>query len=148
MRICIQPVHLLRANNAFTLIASLADSSNRIRTGNPVSPPGNNLVEGVVRDPTGAKLLLSPSDLPRHRSNINDNYCVVTGAVRDLNSVPVTGKDCYCVNPSLKTRTHSPVYCHVASHVLFAGGLPQKKGVNPDHQRAIKSVKGVSCVIT
>ena len=100
----------------------------------------------MIRDRTGAKLLRSPSDLPRHRSSINDNYCVVTGAVRDLNSVPVTGKDCYCVNPSLKTRTHSPVYCHVASHVLFAGGLPQKKGVNPDHQRAIKSVKGVSCV--
>ena len=70
----------------------------------------------------------------------------MTGAVKDLNSVPVTGKDCHCVNQILKTRTLSPVYCHVASHVLFAGGLPQKKGINPDHQRAIKSVKSVSCV--
>ena len=50
------------------------------------------------------------------------------------------------MNLSLKTRTLSPVYCHVANHVPFAGGLPQKKGVNPDHQRVIKSVKGVSCV--
>ena len=40
----------------------------------------------------------------------------------------------------------SPVYCHVANHVPFAGGLPQKRGINPDHQRVIKSVKGVSCV--
>ena len=70
----------------------------------------------------------------------------MTGAVRDLNSVPVTGKDCHCVHQSLKTRTLSPVYCHVASHVPFAGGLLQKKGINPDHQRAIKSVKNVSCV--
>ena len=103
MRISVHPVHLLRAINIFTLIVSLADSNNRIRTGNPVSWPGNNLVEGVVRDPTRAKLLLSPSDLPRHRSSINDNYCVVTGAVGDLNSVPVTEKDCYCVNQNLKT---------------------------------------------
>ena len=87
----------------------------------------------MATDLTGAKLLLSPSDLPRHRSSIYDNYCVVTGAVRDLNSVPVTGKDCHCVNQSLKTRTLSPVYCHVANHVPFAGGLPQKKGVNPEH---------------
>ena len=50
------------------------------------------------------------------------------------------------MNVSLKTRTLSPVFCDVASHVPFAGGLPQKKGVNPDHQRAIKSVKSVSCV--
>ena len=63
-----------------------------------------------------------------------------------VNSVPVTGKDCHCVNLSLKTRTLSPVHCHVANHVPFAGGLPQKKGVNPDHQRVIKSVKGFSCL--
>ena len=47
---------------------------------------------------------------------------------------------------SLKTRAHLPVYYHVANHVPFAGGLPQKKGVNLDHQMSIKSVKGVSCV--
>ena len=99
----------------------------------------------MVRDPTGAKLLLSPSDLPRHKSSINDNYCVVTGAVKDLNYGPVTGKDCHCMNLSLKTRTLSPVYCHVANHVPFAGGLPQKKGVNPDHQRVIKSERCFLC---
>ena len=70
----------------------------------------------------------------------------MTGAVKDLNSVPVTGKDCHYTKQSLKTRTLSPVYCHVASHVPFAGGLPQKKGINPELQRAIKSVKSVSCI--
>ena len=44
------------------------------------------------------------------------------------------------------TKTQLPVYCHVASHVPFAGGSPQKKGVIPEHQMSIKSVKGVSCV--
>ena len=72
--------------------------------------------------------------------------CSVTGVEEILNSVPVAGKDCYSVTENLKTRTHLPVFCHVASHVPFAGGLPQKKGVNPEHQRSIKSVKGVSCV--
>ena len=47
---------------------------------------------------------------------------------------------------NLKTRTHLPVYHHVANHVPFAGGSPQKKGVNPDHQSLIKSVKDVTCV--
>ena len=47
---------------------------------------------------------------------------------------------------NLQTRTQLPVYCHVASHVPFAGGSPQKKGVIPKHQMSIKSVKGVSCV--
>ena len=61
-------------------------------------------------------------------------------------SAPVTGKDCYSVTGNSKTRTHLPVYCHVANLVPFADGLPQKKGVNPDHQMSIKSVKGVSCV--
>ena len=56
-----------------------------------------------------AKLLLSPSDLPRHRSSTNDNYYVATSVVKDLNSVTVIGKDCHCVNLSLKTRTISPV---------------------------------------
>ena len=46
----------------------------------------------------------------------------------------------------LQTETQLPVYCHVASHVPFAGGSPQKKGVIPEHQMSIKSVKGVSCV--
>ena len=52
-----------------------------------------------------------------------------------------TGKNCFS-----KTRTPLPVSYHVASHVPFAGGSPQKKGVIPEHQRSIKSVKGVSCV--
>ena len=46
----------------------------------------------------------------------------------------------------VQTKTQLPVYCHVASHVPFAGGSPQKKGVIPEHQMSIKSVKGVSCV--
>ena len=62
----------------------------------------------------------------------------VHSVVKDSNCVPVTG--------NLETRTHLPVFYHVASHVPFAGGSPQKKGVNPDHQMSIKSVKGVSCV--
>ena len=45
-----------------------------------------------------------------------------------------------------KTRTQLPVSYPVVSHVPFAGGSPQKKGVIPEHQMSIKSVKGVSCV--
>ena len=45
-----------------------------------------------------------------------------------------------------KTRTTLPVSYPVVSHVPFAGGSPQKKGVIPEHQMSIKSVKGVSCV--
>ena len=108
---------------------------------------------------TGARPPLSPSDLPRHRNHINNNYCAqsvtgigvptcVTGQenlfVSSVGSNPklnVTGKD-YC----LKTRTQLPVFYHVASHVPFAGGSSQKKDVIPEHQMSIKSVKGVSCV--
>ena len=72
--------------------------------------------------------------------------CVVTGVEEILNSVSVTGKDCHSMTGNLKTRTHLPVFCHVANHAPFAGGLPQKKGVNPEHQRSIKSMKGVFCV--
>ena len=67
--------------------------------------------------------------------------CYVSGVVEDSKNVTVTGKDCFS-----ETRTHLPVFYHVANHVPFAGGSPQKKGVNPDHQVPIKSVKGVSCV--
>ena len=45
-----------------------------------------------------------------------------------------------------KTRTDLSAYYHVANLVPFACGSPQKKGINPDHQVQIKSVKGVSCV--
>ena len=72
--------------------------------------------------------------------------CFVTGVEEILNSVSVAGKDCHSVTGNLKTRTHLPVFYHVANHVPFAGGLPQKEGVNPEHQRSIKSVKGVSYV--
>ena len=152
--------------NVSTRIPSLQDN-NRNRTGNGVSQLGNSLaVEDVGRDLTGARPPLHfPSDRPRHRSSVNDNYCaqfvagevvpvcvtgkvncVVTGVEESLNSVSVTGKDCHSVTGNLKTRTHLPVFCHVVNHVPFAGGLPQKKGVNPEHQRSIKSVKGVFCV--
>ena len=53
-----------------------------------------------------------------------------------LSPVSVTGQKDFCVTGKL----------HVASHVPFAGGSPQKKGVVPEHQMSIKSVKGVSCV--
>ena len=124
-------------------------------------PDGNNWVtEDVVRDLTGAKVPpLFHNVLPRHRSSINDNYCVqsvtgrlvpscVTGHIKASVStvmrdqqLKVTGKDCFS-----KTRTQLSVSYHVVSHVPFAGGLPQKKGEIPEHQMSIKSVKGVSCV--
>ena len=63
-----------------------------------------------------------------------------------LAPVSVTGQKDFCVTGKLQTKTQLPVYCHVASHVPFAGGSPQKKGVIPEHQMSIKSVKGVSCV--
>ena len=98
------------------------------------------------------------NDLQRHRSSINDNYCIhpvtgmsvpacVTGQVKASVSIVtnldlrVTVKDYFS-----KTRTQLPVFYHVLSHVPFAGGSPQKKGVIPEHQMSIKSVKGVSCV--
>ena len=72
--------------------------------------------------------------------------CFVTGAAKNLDCVPVTGKDCYPVTGNSETRTHLPVYYHVVNPVPFAGSSAQKKGVNPDHQVPIKPVKGVSCV--
>ena len=47
---------------------------------------------------------------------------------------------------NVETRTQLPVYYPVVTHVPFAGGSPQKKGIIPEHQMPIKSVKGVSCV--
>ena len=64
----------------------------------------------------------------------------VSSVVTDV-KLKVTGKDYFS-----KTRTQLPVSYHVASHVPFAGGSPQKKGVIPEPQMSIKSVKGVSCV--
>ena len=119
---------------------------------------GNSL--GVVdTDLLGARPPLFHSDLPSLRNSLNDSYCVqfvtgisvpvcltgqgktsVSNVVQELD-LKVTGKDYFT-----KTRTHLPVSYHVVSHVPFAEGPPQKKGVIPEHQRSIKSVKGVSCV--
>ena len=86
-----------------------------------------------------------PSDRPRVRKVINDNYCAlsvagnpmsanvsgkvtsVNSVIEELNCVPVTGKDCSVVTGNPKTRTHLPVDYHVANLVPFAGGLPQRK---------------------
>ena len=68
-----------------------------------------------------------------------------TKCLKKSNSVPVTGQDCY-ITSNRETRTQLPLYYPVVYHVPFAGGSPQKKGVIPEHQRSIKSVKGVSCV--
>ena len=156
MRINVIPVLHTRVLIVSTLIISLVSSNYQIRTGNPVYLPGNNWVEGVDRHLTGARLLPFPRDLPRHRSSINDNYCAqfvtgnlipvsVTGqksfhapsVIKSSNCVPVTGQNC-CVTGNVETRTQLPVFYHVASHVPFAGGLPQKKGVIPEHQSSIK----------
>ena len=61
---------------------------------------------------------------------------------KDSDSAVVTGQDCF-VTTNIETRTQLPVYYPVVSHVPFAGGSPQRKGVIPEHQRLIKSVKGV-----
>ena len=160
--------------NVSTRTVTLPGSS-RNGTGNGVSQLGNCLVaEGVVRDLTGARLLLFLSDQPRHRSSINDNYCVssvggssvnacVTGkeacsvnsATRSKNCVNVTGEELYtrnqgcfitCKEELLRTLT---VNSNVANHVHFVSGLPQKMGVIPNCCHLypeIKHVQGVSCV--
>ena len=160
--------------NVSTHTLSLPGSS-RNRTGNRVSQLGNSLVtEGVVRDLTRARLLLSLSDRPRHRSGINNNYCVssvagssvnacVTGkeacfvnsATGSKNCVNVTGEELYtgnqdcfttCKEELLRTLT---VNFNVANHVYFVSGLPQRKGVIPNCCHLypeIKHVQGVSCV--
>ena len=58
----------------------------------------------------------------------------------------MTGRDCFILTNSTETRTHSVVNCGVVKLVPFAGGLPQKKGLNPDHHIAINNMKGVCCV--
>ena len=57
-----------------------------------------------------------------------------------------TGQDCFVTNQCIETRTHYIVNCGVVKLLPFAGGLPQKKVLNPDHHMAINTVKGVSCV--
>ena len=78
---------------------------------------------------------------------MSDPACVTSQVNASVSSVvsnqelKVTGKDNF-----LKTRTQLPVFYHAVSHVPFAGGSPQKRGVIPELQMPIKSVKGVSCV--
>ena len=69
----------------------------------------------------------------------------VQSVVKDSNCIAVTRQDCF-VTGNVETRTQLPVYYPVVTYVSFAGGSPQKKGVIPEHQLPIKSVKGVSCV--
>ena len=78
--------------SVFTLILSLQGNS-RNRTGNRVYQLGNSLAtEDVVRNLTRAGLLFHfPSDRPRHRSSIGDNYCVQF-VVGEVSPVCVTGK--------------------------------------------------------
>ena len=57
----------------------------------------------------------------------------------------MTGKDCLVVTRSTETRTFSNVNCDVVKLVSFAGGSPQKKGLNPDHHMTIKAVKVFLC---
>ena len=75
----------------------------------------------------------------------------VTSKLDTLNSLSVNlaGKmDCVFVTGKRKTVATLPVKSCVVTHVPFAGGLPQKKGINPDiaQHPEIKSVKDVSCV--
>ena len=108
------------------------------------------------KDLTGVKPLLTHNNRPRGKRVINDNYCVncvaskdycacVTGKVETTRK-DMTRKGCLIVANSTETRTHSFVNCGVVKLVPFAGRLPQKKGLNPDHHIAINTVKGVSCV--
>ena len=70
----------------------------------------------MVRDLTGARLLLSLSDRPRHRSSINDNYCVSSVAGNSVNAC-VTGKDVCFVN----SATGSKNCVNVTGEELYTG---------------------------
>ena len=74
---------------------------------------------------------------------MNQCACVTGKVCLEKNS---TGKDCFVTNKSTETRTHSIVNGGVVKLVPFAGGTPQKQGLNPDHHMAINTVKGVFCV--
>ena len=138
--------------NASTLTLSLP-GSNRTLTGSPVPQHGGRL-EGVVRDLIGARLLLTLSDWPRHRSSTNDNYCVgcvagslvnvsVTGnetcfancVTGNKSCVNVTGEEvctgnqnCFMTSKKDIVRTLTVNSC-VVNHAHSVSGLPQKKGV-------------------
>ena len=152
MKTNVLPVLHTRVLSASTLIINPVSISNRIRTGNPVYLPGNNWVEGVDGDLTGVKLLLSPSDCAQFVTGRVSpvvvtgqmDFCV-QGVVKNSNCVAVIGQDCF-VTRNVETGTQSLVYYPVVNYAPFAGGSPQKKGIIPEHQRSIKSVKGVFCV--
>ena len=87
----------------------------------------------------------TPNDLPRGRKLINDNYCAisvagnsetanVSGRVtlvnsvrKDLNCVPVTGKDCFVVTGNSGTRTPLNVNYGVTNLVLMQAGHHKRK---------------------
>ena len=143
----------------FTLMLSLQSHTTASNLSKRLLFRLGNRLDVVDTDLLGARPPLFHSDLPRLRSSLNDSYCAqsVTGisvpvsltgqgkasvsSVVKEQELKVTGKDCFS-----RTRTQLPVSYHVVSHVPFAGGSPQKKGASPEHQRSIKSVKGVSCV--
>ena len=145
--------------SVFTLMLSLQSHTTTSNLSKRLLFRLGNRLDIVDTDLLGARPLLFHGDLPRLRSRLNDSYCAqsVTGisvpvsltgpdkasvsSVVKEQKLNVTRKDCFS-----RTRTQLPVSYHVVSHVPFAGGWPQKKGVIPDHQRSIKSVKGVSCV--
>ena len=144
MRINILPVRPGKLH-VITVTLRVLSLANRTLNRNLPLLLGNRSENGA-KDLTGARPHHSHNDRPRVRKIINDNYCAhlvagqvspvcvtgkidcfVTGAARNLNCVPVTGKDCYPVTGYSETRTHLPVYYHVANLVPFADGSPQER---------------------
>ena len=76
------------------------------------------------------------------------NSVHVTGKLNILDLKMAGEKDCLVVTDKRKTVPFLSVNSCVVTHVPFVGGLPQKKGINPDivHRQEIKYVNDVSCV--
>ena len=144
MKINILPVRPGKLH-VITVTLRVLSLANRTLNRNLPLLLGNRSEDGA-KDLTGARPHHSYNDRPRVRKIINDNYCahlvagqvspvcvtgkidcLVIGAARNLNCVPVTGKDCYPVTGYSETRTHLPVYYHVANLVPFADGSPQER---------------------
>ena len=72
----------------------------------------------------------------------------VTGKLNNLNVKMAREKDCLSVTGKRKKVNFLRVNSCAVIHVPFAGGLPQKKCINPNivHHPEIKYVNGVSCV--
>ena len=122
MKTYVLPVPLRESLNASTLIRSLPGSS-RTLTGSPVPQHGGRL-EGVVRDLTGARLLLTLTDWPRHRSSINDNYCMDCVVGSSVNASVTGNETCFanyvtrnksCVNVTGKEACTGNQNCFMAS---------------------------------